>query len=174
MNDKTTKAIFLDFDGVLNTGKYHRHLRELGKEWCDDYGPLFDPEAVANLQIVLDAVPDALLVISSSWKMDGRRRIHNMWRNRSLPGAIHSFTPDFVYDYENVDLSTPESIAAICGKGGEIRSWFMDNAPKGCRYVIFDDTTLFLEEQLPHLIKTDPELGITEENAQRAIELLTE
>lgn len=169
--DKNTKVIFLDFDGVLNTMKGQGHLRRTGGKWYDDYGEVFDPEAVENLKMVLDAVPDAILVISSSWKMDGLQRMRAMWHDRALPGKIHSITPDPVL--ENVDLSNPDIISTLAGKGGEIKAWIDKYAPDGCRYVIFDDSRYFFDEQMPHLVRTHPMDGILEEDAVRAIDLLT-
>ena len=60
------RIIFLDFDGVLNTEKYQAELRGRRRSTVDTYGPLFDPEAVQNLQKILDTVPDAKIVIESS------------------------------------------------------------------------------------------------------------
>ena len=171
---KTTKVIFLDFDGVLNTGKYQRRLREKGEKWYDDYGPLFDPEAVANLRMVLDAVPDARLVISSTWKIDGLAFLRNLWEDRGMPGTIHGVTPDCASDLTDVDLSDPDNIAALAGKGGEVKAWLEENASKDCRYVIFDDTEYFFEDQMPHLVRTRPLDGILEEDARRAVRILTD
>lgn len=85
------KVIFLDFDGVLNTGNYTKKLIAAGKPYRDKFGELFDPEAIHNLQTVLDAVPDALLVITSSWKdVYGPAAIRRLWKERSFPGKIHS------------------------------------------------------------------------------------
>lgn len=44
------KVIFLDFDGVLNTENYQAKLRQEGKPQCDDFGQVFDSDAVENLK----------------------------------------------------------------------------------------------------------------------------
>ena len=168
------KVIFLDFDGVLNTEKYQNRLREEGKPRWDDFGQLFDPEAVENLKMVLDAVPDALLVINSSWKLEGPDRMNELWKARHLPGIIHSCTPDYVPDLANIDLENYESIALFAGKGNEVKQWLSKNAPEGCAYVIFDDVPDFLPEQEEHLICVNPVTGITMDNAILAIHLLQE
>ena len=113
------KVLFLDFDGVLNTEKYQSELRSSGKNGWDDFGQLFDPEAVENLKMVLDAVPGVLLVINSSWKLEGLNTMKAMWKARELPGSIHSVTPDYVPDLLNIDLDNYENIALLSGKGNE-------------------------------------------------------
>ena len=166
------KVLFLYFDGVLNTEKYQAELRAAGKTGWDDFGQLFDPEAVENLKMVLDAVPDVLLVINSSWELEGLSRMKALWKARELPGSIHSVTPDYVPDLLNIDLDNYENIALLAGKGNEVKQRLSRNAPDGCAYVIFDDMPDFLPEQEEHLICTDPHVGITVENAVQAIQLL--
>lgn len=52
------KVIFLDFDGVLNTKNYQEQFYREGKPQWDDFCHVFDPEAVENLKMILDAVPE--------------------------------------------------------------------------------------------------------------------
>lgn len=166
------KVVFLDFDGVLNTENYQAKLRQEGKPQWDNFGQIFDPEAVENLKMILDTVPDVLLVINSSWKLVGMNTVKAMWKARHLPGKIHSATPDYVPDLTSIDLDDYDNIAMLAGKGNEINQWLEQNAPKGCAYVILDDLPDFLPEQEEHLICTDPSVGITMENAIEAISLL--
>lgn len=166
------KVLFLDFDGVLNTEKYQAELRLADKSDWDDFGQLFDPEAVENLKMVLDAVPGVLLVINSSWKLEGLNTMKAMWKARELPGSIHSVTPDYVPDLLNIDLDNCENIVLLSGKGNEVKQWLSMNAPEGCSYVIFDDVPDFLPEQEEHLIRVNPITGITMEDAVKAISLL--
>lgn len=166
------KVLFLDFDGVLNTEKYQAELRAAGKSCWDDFGQQFDPEAVENLKMVLDAVPNVLLVINSSWKLEGLNLMKALWKGRELPGSIHSITPDYVPDLLSIDLESYENIALLAGKGNEVKQWLSNNAPEGCAYVIFDDVPDFLPEQEEHLIRVNPITGITMEDAMKAISLL--
>lgn len=165
-------VLFLDFDGVLNTEKYQAELRAAGKSGWDDFGQLFDPEAVENLKMVLDAVPDVLLVINSSWKLEGLNCMKALWKARELPGSIHSVTLDYVPDLLSIDLDNYDNIALLAGKGNEVKQWLSKNAPEGCAYVIFDDVPDFLPEQEEHLIRVNPIIGITMEDAINAIKLL--
>lgn len=166
------KVLFLDFDGVLNTENYQAELRAAGKSGWDDFGQLFDPVAVENLKMILDAVPNVLLVINSSWKLEGLNLMKALWKARELPGSIHSITPDYVPDLLSIDLESYENIALLAGKGNEVKQWLSNNAPEGCAYVIFDDVPDFLPEQEEHLIRVNPITGITMEDAMKAISLL--
>lgn len=167
------RVIFLDFDGVLNTENYQRKLHQEGKPKWDSFGYLFDPEAVGNLKKVLDSVPDSLLVINSSWKLEGIERMISLWKARNLPGTINSITPDYAPDLLNIDLEELDNIMLLSGKGNEVKQWLSQNGAEGCPYVIFDDIPDFLPEQEAHLICTDPRVGITFEDAIKAINLLT-
>lgn len=166
------RVLFLDFDGVLNTGKYQAERRDAGQSGWDEFGPLFDPEAVENLKMVLDAVPDVLLIVNSSWKLDGLNCMKALWKARKLPGFIHGITPDYVPDLLNIDLEKYENIALLAGKGNEVKQWLTENAPEGCTYVILDDMPDFLPEQEEHLICVNPVTGLTMEDAMKAISLL--
>ena len=53
--------------------------------------------------------------------------------------------------------------------------WLSENAPDNpleFRYVIIDDDTDFLPEQQPHLIITDPIIGLTAKDAEKAKAIL--
>lgn len=169
----TKRVIFLDFDGVLNTEKYQAELRSAGLSGWDDFGQLFDPEAVENLKMILETVPDALLVINSSWKLEGLDRIEAMWKARGLPGTIHSITPDYVPELISIDLDKYKNIAMLCGKGDEVIQWIFLNAPQGCSYVILDDVPDFLPEQEGYLVRINPVTGITLKDAMMAIAILS-
>jgi histidinol phosphatase-like enzyme len=43
------KYLFLDLDGVLNTTEYQAYLFKNQLDRSDEYGELFDPQAVAQL-----------------------------------------------------------------------------------------------------------------------------
>ena len=89
------RIIFLDFDGVLNTENYQAQLRAEGKPGWDDFGMLFDPEAVANLLRILDAMTDVRIVVESSWKVNGLDKLRLMWAERGLPGTLYDVTQTF-------------------------------------------------------------------------------
>lgn len=166
------KVIFIDFDGVLNTENYQAQLRRAGKPQWDDFEQVFDPDAVENLRMILKTVPDVILVINSSWKLEGLERMKDMWKSRNLPGKIDSITPDYVPSLKDIDLDNYDNIELLSGKGNEVKQWISENSSGKCKYVIIDDVPDFLPEQEPYLIYTDPRIGITKEDSMRAITLL--
>ena len=161
------KVIFLDFDGVMNTERYIAERRRNGLPVSDRYGYLFDPEAVENLRRIIDAT-GAEVVISSSWRLEGEERMKDMWHERALPGQLIGITGQSLH--ANFPMSAGETAGAA--KGEEIRGWLKEHASKPYRYVIFDDEADIRPEQRPHFIQTDPRIGITRADAERAIQIL--
>lgn len=90
MEKKVAKIIFLDFDGVLNTEYHQRQLQFEGKIWQDRHGASFDPEAVKQLQAIVDKT-HADIVIESSWKYLG---LETMQETRGT-GLLHLPTIKF-------------------------------------------------------------------------------
>jgi len=79
------KVIFLDIDGVLASLDHIRSLSLVKEPNPDSYGYSFDPRCVRNLQYILNCVPDARIVISSSWKSMGVMNLAHMWHIRKPP-----------------------------------------------------------------------------------------
>ena len=48
------KYLFLDFDGVLNTVSYAKRLRKEGVDPFDEFGAVFDPDAINNLKSIVE------------------------------------------------------------------------------------------------------------------------
>ena len=156
------RYIFLDIDGVLNTERSYRSFVTAGQPWRDDCGPFFDQESVNNLRHIIETT-GADVVITSTWKLKGLDAMHRLWTLRDMPGILLDVTPETTSnDY-------------YCSRGMEILKWLAQNAPEdsdGYRYVIIDDCQFILPEQKPYLVKTNSAVGITQEDAERAIALL--
>ena len=147
--------VFLDFDGVLNTEQYQAWLAVDGKPTKDIWGPLFAPPAVENLRQILNDT-DARIVISSSWRYaHSLDSLRTMWTARELPGEI---------------LDTLACGATYISRGEEIECWLERNDRPD--YVIIDDLDDFSPAQRNHYVETNPIVGITEADAQKAIEIL--
>ena len=162
------KVICLDIDGVLNTGRWYSKMdRNTPK---DKYGYAFDPNAVANLKKIVDET-GAEIVISSSWKSFGFSELEEMWQDRALPGKLIGITPNTVSDEMllNADLDHMELFSI---RGMEIKEWLSKKGKYVSHYVIIDDMDNMLQEQKSHFVQTNPEVGITEENAVQAISIL--
>lgn len=148
-------VIFLDFDGVLNTERHQARLAVEGKPNKDAWGPLFDPSAVENLRLIIDNT-DAAIVISSSWRYAHRLgSLRMMWEVRELPGEI---------------IGTIPCGATYISRGEDIECW-LDKYGRP-DYVIIDDLDDFSPAQHDRYIETNTIVGITDADAQKAIEIL--
>lgn len=58
-------------------------------------------------------------------------------------------------------------------RGDEIREWLIENDHVE-KYVILDDNTDFLPEQIPYFIRTDPRVGFTKECLEKALKILND
>ena len=162
------KVIFLDIDGVLNTKWWYTQMdRNTPK---DQYGYAFDPKTVANLKRIVEET-GADIVISSSWKCMGLSQMEDMWEERNLPGKIIGITPNSVSDEMllNADI---DSIELFHIRGEEIKEWLAMHGKRISNYAIIDDMDNMLPEQQSHFVHTNPEVGITENDADRIITIL--
>ena len=164
------KVIFLDIDGVLNTQRHNDYCYKNGLNNSDEYGYLFDPEAVTNLKKIIDET-GAGIVISSSWKFMGQSKMQKLWKDRRLPGKFVGLTPNSMSDelLINVDLDNKDIMSI---RGQEIKEWLMQQGSDITHYVILDDMNDILQEQENHFVWIDPEVGITTGNVVQAIMIL--
>ena len=132
----------------------------------DEDGAIFDPNAVENLQYIIDKT-HAEIILTSTWRYDGLDRMIQLWKNRNLPSVLAGITPDLF----------PRGERRLKGlRGLEIYDWL--NYGRGSdfgvfyTYAIVDDEDDFLEQQLEHLVLTDPMKGITREVANKVISIL--
>lgn len=149
-------VIFLDFDGVLNTERYQALLLTERMPTKDAWGPLFDPHAVDHLRRIIETT-EAGIVISSSWRYIHRLgSLRMMWEVRGLPGEI---------------IGTLLCGATYISRGEEIECWL--DSHERPQYVIIDDLDDFLPNQRSRYVETNPIVGISEKDSQKAIEILT-
>lgn len=162
------KVIFLDIDGVLNTKWWYTQMdRNTPK---DQYGYAFDPKAVANLKKIVEETGSDI-VISSSWKSFGFSELEEMWKDRDLPGKLIGITPNSVSDELLLDADI-DSIELFHIRGEEIKEWLTKHGKQISNYAIIDDMDNMLTEQQSHFVQTNPEVGITEEDAGKTIAIL--
>lgn len=166
------KYIFIDFDGVLVSDDYIRDLTSEGKESNDEFGALFNPQCLSNLQAIVNKT-GAKIVISSSWKEYGKDLLEEMWAKRNIAVEFHSITPSLlITSYLDQISGNSFNICEFYSKGLEINAWLEKNASKDCNYCIIDDECYFLAEQLSHLVKVNPHDGLTELDAVKVVEIL--
>lgn len=134
------KVIFLDIDGVLNT--------------CNGLETGINRGLVEHLNmLVRDS--GASVVVSSSWRVAGLRRIRTTLREHGFIGRVSGVTP----------------ITGLGIRGLEIQAW-LDT----CRWsvtglVILDDNG-DMAHLHPHLIQTDYRKGLTPDDVSEAIDRL--
>lgn len=138
------KILFLDFDGVLNS-----HL-SLGV-----YHEHLSGELVRRVNKIVKAT-NCDVVISSSWRCG----------NTPIELAHQLFNLGFTMAHKIVD-ETPRTNSF---RGEEIKDYL--DTQKNYVYCILDDETDMREEQKPFFVKTDPEIGITENDVRKCIEIL--
>jgi len=149
------RIIFLDVDGVLNSHQsvlMHRYRRR------GDGGSLC-PIACANLQCILDTVPTADIVITSSWRL-----------GMSLDQIRKIFRANFI-DGARVIGETPCLPGAP--RGEEIQAWLESHAGplQVVSYVIIDDSE-DMGPLHPRLVQTSYMLGLMHDRAIEVIRLL--
>lgn len=148
------KVLFLDIDGVLNSQRW------AGK--CKEWFRLLDPEAVAHLRRIVDAVPDLRIVVSSAWRIG--RSLTDLRMHLSACGM------DPAIERRIIDR-TP-SLPGQRIRGQEIAAW-MEYSHRVTSYVIVDDGD-DMGELLPRLVRTAWEVGLTAADADRVLTLLAE
>jgi len=141
------KIVFLDFDGVLNSEQSTQHL---GTRYR------FASSSVAALNEVLQK-SEAHIVITSTWREHWtlRDNAESLERDGVLPGRVIGKTPTLERE-----------------RGIEIDTWLKSAPYPVASFVILDDR----DDMAMHrerLVKVDPEVGLNQSHALRAIALLT-
>lgn len=140
------KVLFLDVDGVLNSERDYEVV-------SDRDTSIFYRLNRKQIDMVHEIIKETgcKIVLSSSWRlMYGGRKALTCW---GIP--IHDVTPSL----------------EGC-RGAEIKAW-LDAHPEVERYVIIDDDSDMLDEQLRHFEHTTFEHGMTETHKYRIIYALS-
>ena len=145
------RIIFLDVDGVLNNGTWAIEMFDKGvRVYHDDI--LYEP-ALERLKGLVEAT-GAKIVVSSSW--------------RQVPSAYANLTAWL----EKFGMNIADKIPYVGGcRGDDITAWFKRN-PGEYSYAILDDDD-DMDGHMEHLVRTDFDVGLTEEDCTKALALLT-
>lgn len=166
------KIIFLNIDGVLNTGDNIKGLFELWKArnpgigelsaedaikmkdgiYMDKYGELFDERSVRWLDFIVKRTESKICIISN-WRLD--TDLTAMWAERNLPGSIIGETPNINHQYP----------------AQEIEMWLQDH-PDLYSYVIIDASDNYPSSMKDRLVAVNNYFGLTYPAAEAAIGLL--
>jgi hypothetical protein len=165
------KYLFLDIDGVLNTGCYQDLLMKSEQDIIDEDGALFNPIAIENLKYIVEKT-SAKIVLTSTWRMDGIEAMREMWERRRMPSYIYGITPHSITRFADIDTHNEWFKHAICSRGMEVNEWLQRNSKGTNAYAIIDDEDDFLFFQAKHVALTNPYDGLTKEIADMVIQIL--
>lgn len=171
------KVIFLDIDGVLNSGDYlwntHRlrrfqsqsrgiNYREQNaglQQTRDKFGNLFDPRCVICLESIIETT-GAKIVITSTWRKTGLKQMQELWKFRNLPGEVVGITPSEIDGF--FATYRYDEICEYIKHHSEIE-----------QYVIIDDDPIGPEdEEFENFIRTTNQFGLDYFKVKKAIEIL--
>jgi len=146
--------IFLDVDGVLNSLEYLKEQYYNNKRPYSGFDYPFDSKCLNNLVNLVNKT-DAYLVITSSWRMHeiGKSILLNELKKYNLDIRVIGYT-DILHK----------------SRGEEIKA-YLDKLDKDIKYIILDDDSDFLGIE-DHLIKTNYEFGLTEQDTNEAVKKL--
>jgi len=178
------KVLFLDLDGVCNSGRYFKSLADRVASGDGDESSLqqyasgmLDPEAIRELNRIIYKT-GAVVVISSTWRhAHPMPHISRMLRFRGFEGFVIGATPQLPTGvrtpaFQKFLDENPGHIDETRNcRGNEIQAW-LDAVPVVQSFVILDDDSDMAHLE-PSFVKTSNETGLTTAEADRAIEILT-
>ena len=162
-----SSVIFLDIDGVLNSKFWDdEHQKEISD------GKLVDVDKIRLLATLVKET-EAKIILHSGWRF---------WFDQDLKPLRHEaqyFADVMAKEGLKVDGTTPDLTTEEIRrtkkfslvKADEILKWLDDNS-SFTKWVVLDDLDLHNEEVARHQVKTDPEVGLTEKDLERAFEIL--
>ena len=138
------KLLFLDIGGVLKKG------------YQDVY--TFDDELINNLNILLDRVEDAYIVITDPIRINNNlSHLNNLFKGNNINRAIIGKTP-YIGSYKDK-------------KGQEILTYLINNFPACDSICIIDDIADQIENLFPTwLVKVNTKFGFTEDKILECLE----
>ena len=156
------KVIFLDVDGVLNSEVSREQDRNKFDNWMECE---VSESHIVNLKKIVDET-GAQIVLSSSWRFDHPKATGRDFIVDPLMKILDRKLKEVGLDIIDV---TPDLRGKI--RGVEIQDW-LDRHSEVEKFVILDDDTDMLEEQKPFFVNTTFKNGLTEELANKTIEIL--
>ena len=154
------KIIFLDIDGVLCNRKSWINITD----YYDGYDN-FDNNCLRLLEKIVEETK-AFIVVTSSWRVGKTtEKMKKIFLDRGFKYSekIIDITPDLLND---------------CPSGWEIRKWLHCQKTESSfpvkQYVIIDDDIDMLYEQKDNFVETKTEIGLTEQDYNKAIKILNE
>lgn len=154
---KMEKYLFLDIDGVLNSERtvfaydkliycaLVKHKMVIG----EPVHTYFDPIAVLLLKAAQKQI-GFKIIISSTWRLSlSLNDFHTMFEE---------------YEWDTTDVIIGKTVNENVCRGQQIKNWLNSNAEPPYQYVILDDSSDMLREQMGNFVKTDLRDGLSFEN----------
>ncbi|MDE7342012.1 MAG: hypothetical protein K2N80_15895 [Lachnospiraceae bacterium] len=161
------RVIFLDIDGVLNSNFWDAdHQKEIRD------GVLIDIDKIQLLGRLVRNTK-AKIILHSGWRFwfDSdlkplRKEADYLQRQLQQEGlVIAGITPD--HSTEEIRKSKKFSFV----KAGEILTWLREHKEVG-QWIVIDDLDLHNSEIEIHQLRTDPDIGLTAEDVDKAEKML--
>ena len=143
------KAIFCDIDGVLNSVRTATAFGNYPWDVKEESLKMFDHIAIALIRRACKEC-GAKIILSSTWRRSTGYK--KMAKALDLP----------------MIGSTPTHLDST--RGEEIAAWLRSNTVD--KYVILDDDSDMLEDQMPYFVKVCPYNGLSYDNYTKILEIL--
>lgn len=141
------KILFLDIDGVLNSREFNKRIGD-----CTSVSP----KLIEKINRVIRET-ECKIVVSSTWRLyHNKIELYAFLSSYGFNGEIIGYTPD---------------LKGEKGRGQEINQWLSQN-PQVTAFAIVDDDSFDISSD--KLVKTSFDVGITDENANKLIEILNQ
>ncbi|MBD5395474.1 MAG: hypothetical protein HDR71_14690 [Lachnospiraceae bacterium] len=165
----TINIIFLDIDGVLNSNLENNGYT---KEVSD--GILIEEEKIKLLACLVKRT-NSKIILHSGWRVwfDSQLKPTNIKAKRLVELLekedlyIGGSTPDLTTE----EIRRTKKFSLV--KADEILLWLKlhNNVNK---WVVLDDLDLHNDQVEQHQVKTDPQIGLTAEDVEKAVKILLE
>ena len=154
------KVIFLDIDGVLNSDNYmHELIDKNVREYENDIYQFIDENAV-NIIVDLCKQYELKLVITSSWRHFNLKSTLDYFKKNENK-KLHTLIPYIIGITPRLYIENNFGGYEFLDRGEEIQKYLNENNDIK-EYVIIDDDTDMLNEQLEHCVFVDNKHGLTE------------
>lgn len=151
------KVIFLDIDGVLTSVSSNWNL---DKTCCE------------NLKKIIEET-DAKIVISSSWRLHTlNETLENLKQESKRIPFEFPCIDRIIGQTERIFSKTYTGKTVSSIRGLEINHWMVENPSTVSNYLILDDDCDMIYWQKDNFIKTDYQVGLTEDDVKKSIEIL--
>ena len=160
-------VIFLDIDGVLNSNLWNEsHQKEI------EEGTLIDRNLVSLLGILVKTT-NTKIILSSGWRFWFNKKMNPLRTEAERLVEFFSLENIFIYDF-TPDLTTEEirkTKRFSLVKAQEILKW-IELHEEVNKWIVIDDLDLRNNIVFEHLIRTNPEIGLTKQDVELAIKMI--